>query len=836
MSRKRAVKDYQFGNCIGEGSYSKVYSAVDLHNRKTYAVKVLSKKHIVKEKKIKYVNIEKHTLNRLGNHPGIVQLYYTFQDDASLYFVIDFAEYGELLTIIRKYGSLNEHITRFYMAQILDAVEFMHSKGVIHRDLKPENILVNHHLRLMITDFGAAKLVGADTDADVIAPDTTIPGDESPRASSFVGTAEYVSPELLRHNQAGFECDIWALGCILYQFILGVPPFKGKTEYLTFEKIILLDYAFPPALYVPLRIKSLVGGLLRLDPLARLTIPEIKQHEFFRGADWADKKTIWGTKVPKFEPYNPRVYQREEPSPKKPFPIKPPPGAAKATNNKLHAAMMGLAITPPATAEGKLSQNGTQSGQNGAKSGQNGIQGGQNGHQNGQNGSAINQNLNFSPQSLPPTPKLTPDFPRKPLLTQQQSDQQMINKILQEKMVIKKTELQMRQNVAPAIAPILLYLNGSGIPSVGMVTSKSSLNLQAKLPPYPGSIHGVRLVSQMMAKPTVKAKPQLVPSSPQPPTQPPPQPKIPYPPKIPSQLPVLPRQLSQGQSQPRQSENLIPGEIARNLLPDEAILKLDLIKTSELPYSYQTDGGPATPVTLDSSLDDTVIQEIITKNRRRLDFVELTRILVITNQARLFLLYVEQNTIGNIQVINLTNKYYSMYDYEFNDDTCTGYLILELLRDRKLIFLKPYSLHTADREVLVPYRRGTSAGWVECLLQARELLTEEAKPPAKPRPTTPTTNAPLVNPPSTTKVMPRPSSKAPVKRVVSAPVKKAATKPAVSTKPAVAIKPVVAAKPVTAKPAITTKPTPKLAPKPAPNFAAAAAMSAARLSKAKTQK
>ena len=97
----------------------------------------------MKENKIKYVNIEKTTLNRLGQqHPGIVQLYYTFQDESSLFFVLDFAEYGELLSIIRKFGSLSESVLKFYMCQIIDAVRFIHLKGVIHRDLKPENILV----------------------------------------------------------------------------------------------------------------------------------------------------------------------------------------------------------------------------------------------------------------------------------------------------------------------------------------------------------------------------------------------------------------------------------------------------------------------------------------------------------------------------------------------------------------------------------------------------------------------------------------------------------------------------------------------------------------------
>ncbi|CAG8541732.1 10144_t:CDS:2, partial [Scutellospora calospora] len=99
--RKKGVNDFEFGKTLGEGSYSTVVFAIDRSSRREYAVKILEKKHIIKEKKVKYVNIEKNTLNKM-NHPGIVRLYYTFQDQNSLYFVLDHAKNGELLTFIKK--------------------------------------------------------------------------------------------------------------------------------------------------------------------------------------------------------------------------------------------------------------------------------------------------------------------------------------------------------------------------------------------------------------------------------------------------------------------------------------------------------------------------------------------------------------------------------------------------------------------------------------------------------------------------------------------------------------------------------------------------------------
>lgn len=136
---KKGVKDFNFGRTLGEGSYSTVIAATDRQTLREYAVKVLDKKHIIRERKVKYVSIEKDTLNRLTDHPGIVRLYYTFQDERSLYYVLDVASGGELLGVLKRMGTFDEECTRFYGAQILDAVDYMHSRGVIHRDLKPEN-------------------------------------------------------------------------------------------------------------------------------------------------------------------------------------------------------------------------------------------------------------------------------------------------------------------------------------------------------------------------------------------------------------------------------------------------------------------------------------------------------------------------------------------------------------------------------------------------------------------------------------------------------------------------------------------------------------------------
>ncbi|KAF7590126.1 pkb-activating kinase-like protein [Aspergillus hancockii] len=302
---KKGVRDFSFGSTLGEGSYSTVVLGTDRQTLKEYAIKILDKRHIIKEKKVKYVNIEKDTLNRLTEHPGIVRLYYTFQDERSLYFVLDLCKGGELLGVLKRMTTFDEECTKFYSAQILDTIDYMHRRGVIHRDLKPENVLLDSQMHIKITDFGTAKILKSQRKPD---PSTTgmppleatdVP--EEDRASSFVGTAEYVSPELLTDKNACKASDLWAFGCIIYQLLAGRPPFKAGNEYLTFQKIVALEYDFP--IGFPAVARDLVERLLVLEPTRRLPIEHIKNHEFFRGITWGPD--LWKQKAPRLKAYVP---------------------------------------------------------------------------------------------------------------------------------------------------------------------------------------------------------------------------------------------------------------------------------------------------------------------------------------------------------------------------------------------------------------------------------------------------------------------------------------------------------------------------------------------------
>lgn len=215
------------------------------------------------------------------SHPGIIRLFSTFNDATSLYFVLDLAANGELLGCLRKYGSLDTESARYYAAQLLDTVDFMHERGVVHRDLKPENILLDDDMRIKVTDFGSAKLLDAD------------PGPEEGKKRSFVGSADFVSPEVLRNEPANAASDVWAFGCIVFQLFVGKPPFRGATDYLTFQKILKREMEYPDGF--PDEARDLIETILDLDGNSRPTASDLKAHPFFASIDWS---TIWTIPAP----------------------------------------------------------------------------------------------------------------------------------------------------------------------------------------------------------------------------------------------------------------------------------------------------------------------------------------------------------------------------------------------------------------------------------------------------------------------------------------------------------------------------------------------------------
>ncbi|WZZ62666.1 hypothetical protein YC2023_062773 [Brassica napus] len=276
------VQDFELDKIYGVGSYSKVVRATKKKDGGVYALKIMDKKFITKENKTAYVKLERIVLDQL-DHPGIVKLFFTFQDNFSLYMALESCEGGELFDQITRKGCLSEDEARFYGAEVVDALEYIHTMGLIHRDIKPENLLLTSDGHIKIADFGSVKPM---QDSQI----TLLPNAASDdKACTFVGTAAYVPPEVLNSSPATFGNDLWALGCTLYQMLSGTSPFKDASEWLIFQRIIARDLKFPNHFSEAAR--DLIDRLLDTDPSRRPGAgPEgyasLKRHPFFKGVDW----------------------------------------------------------------------------------------------------------------------------------------------------------------------------------------------------------------------------------------------------------------------------------------------------------------------------------------------------------------------------------------------------------------------------------------------------------------------------------------------------------------------------------------------------------------------
>lgn len=303
--KKKSSNDYYFGRVIGEGAFSTVYLARDTGSKKEVAIKMCNKELIKREKKGQAIMREKEILCILGSKwndkaPYFVRLFATMQDHSSLYFVLSYAKHGDMFKFIKKMAQRHVDVTQFYAAELVQAVEHLHRLSILHRDLKPENILLGGNMHILLTDFGSAKIVSEKTDT------SSADSEERPgtKRSSFVGTAQYVSPEILTNKGSFPASDLWAIGCILYQMLSGMPPFQSQSEYLIFQKIQKLEYSFHEGFDEEAR--DLVKKLLVIEPTERLGAQDkdgyfsIKNHAFFKGINF---DVLYKSTPPQLESY-----------------------------------------------------------------------------------------------------------------------------------------------------------------------------------------------------------------------------------------------------------------------------------------------------------------------------------------------------------------------------------------------------------------------------------------------------------------------------------------------------------------------------------------------------
>ncbi|GMH33892.1 hypothetical protein BSKO_01726 [Bryopsis sp. KO-2023] len=266
-----------------------------------FGMKTLDKWEMQERNKVQRVLTEEKILNSV-DHPFCATLYCTIQTDMHLHFVMEYCEGGELYALLCSRKRLSEDATRFYAAEVLLALQYLHLLGYVYRDLKPENILLHGSGHIMLTDFDLSYAKGATNPKVEMVPGLkglkkmkgkdgyTLVAMPQVRANSFVGTEEYLAPEVINAAGHGAEVDWWSFGILVHELLYGYTPFRGAHRDGTFSNILRKPLTFPDKPEVSGACKSLIMALLVRDPSKRLGAKagaeEIKQHPFFDSIDW----------------------------------------------------------------------------------------------------------------------------------------------------------------------------------------------------------------------------------------------------------------------------------------------------------------------------------------------------------------------------------------------------------------------------------------------------------------------------------------------------------------------------------------------------------------------
>ena len=256
-------------DCLGEGSFGKVFKVRMKSNGEIYAMKVINKKFLMKNNQLKYAISECNILKQAAS-PFILTLYYSFQTQENLYMILDYCPGGDLNFHIIQ-NLFEEDEARFYIAELILGIEHLHELDIIYRDLKPENILISQDNHIKLADFGLAKEGVSDQQI----------------SKSFVGSPAYLTPEMLNRKGVGKSADIYGIGAVLYEMICGSPPFFSNNINILYKnisqsKLMLHDYFSE-------ELKDLLSQLLCKDPNKRIGVidkNDLKNHEWFKTIDW----------------------------------------------------------------------------------------------------------------------------------------------------------------------------------------------------------------------------------------------------------------------------------------------------------------------------------------------------------------------------------------------------------------------------------------------------------------------------------------------------------------------------------------------------------------------
>jgi len=303
---KLGVEDFDPLKVIGKGAFGEVRLVQKIDNGHIYAMKVLRKSEMVEKEQVAHVRAERDVLVEV-DHTWVVKMFYSFQDAENLYLVMEFLPGGDVMTLLMKKDTLSEEATQFYIAETALAIETIHKLGFIHRDIKPDNLLLDARGHVKLSDFGLCTGLQKSHRTEyyrdlsqVKSSDfTNNPMDSKRRAETWkskrralaystVGTPDYIAPEVFLQTGYDKSCDWWSLGVIMFEMLIGYPPFCSETPQETYRKVMNWreTLEFPPE--VPISetaTKTILRFCNEMEQRIR-NLEDIKAINWFKGVDW----------------------------------------------------------------------------------------------------------------------------------------------------------------------------------------------------------------------------------------------------------------------------------------------------------------------------------------------------------------------------------------------------------------------------------------------------------------------------------------------------------------------------------------------------------------------
>lgn len=312
LKRSRlGVEDFEPLKVIGRGAFGEVRLVQKKDTGHVYAMKILRKADMLEKEQVAHVRAERDILVE-ADHQWVVKMYYSFQDPINLYLIMEFLPGGDMMTLLMKKDTLSEECTQFYITETALAIDSIHKLGFIHRDIKPDNLLLDAKGHLKLSDFGLCtglkkshrtdfyRDLSQAKPSDFII--TSSPMDSKRRAESWkknrralaystVGTPDYIAPEVFLQAGYGPACDWWSLGVIMYEMLIGYPPFCSENPQDTYRKVMNWRETLVFPAEVPISeeakdtiIKFCCEAYRRLG--SQKGLEDLKLNQFFRGVDW----------------------------------------------------------------------------------------------------------------------------------------------------------------------------------------------------------------------------------------------------------------------------------------------------------------------------------------------------------------------------------------------------------------------------------------------------------------------------------------------------------------------------------------------------------------------